>query len=66
MTEESLRRWNWEDPQELAATVDGFTADLARCDKLELVVETPLFTRSLLAELGITGVEFAAFKTKHP
>ena len=59
-------RWNWEDPQELSATVDTFTADLARCEKLELVDEAPVFTRELLGELGITGVEFAAFRTEHP
>src|SRR3954470_6184454 len=59
-------RWNWEDPQELSATVEDFTADLARCEKLELVAEAPVFTRELLGELGITGVEFAAFKTEHP
>jgi predicted SAM-dependent methyltransferase len=63
--EELQRRWNWSDPQELAVTTDSFTDDLARCEKLELVAEGP-FTRSLLADLGITGVEFAAFKTKHP
>ncbi|GAA1834400.1 hypothetical protein GCM10009682_60930 [Luedemannella flava] len=59
-------RWNWEDPQELSTTVDSFTADLARCEKLELVAEAPVFTRQLLAELGISGVEFAAFRTEHP
>jgi predicted SAM-dependent methyltransferase len=66
MTEEPQLRWNWSDPQELAATVDGFTDELARCEKLELVAEADVFTRPLLAELGITGVEFAAFKTRHP
>ncbi len=66
MTDEVSRpRWNWEDPQELSATVDTFTEDLARCEKLELLLESPRFTRAQLAELGIDGIEFAAFKTEH-
>jgi predicted SAM-dependent methyltransferase len=66
MVSDSARAWNWEDPQELSATVDTFTADLARCDKLELVASASTFTRHDLRDIGITGIEFAAFKTAHP
>ena len=58
--------WNWEDPQELSETVDSFTVDLSRCDKLELVMAAPRLTRAQLQDLEITGIEFAAFKTAHP
>lgn len=67
MVEQSaVSAWNWEDPQALAIVVDEFTTDLAKCEKIELVAEAPLFTRELLRGLGITGVEFAQFKTDHP
>jgi predicted SAM-dependent methyltransferase len=58
--------WNWDDPDGLAPRMDQITADVARCDKLELVGETVPRTRQELAELGVDGVEFAAFKTEHP
>jgi predicted SAM-dependent methyltransferase len=58
--------WNWEDPQELAETVDSFTVDLSRCEKLELVAKAPQVTRQQLRDLDLTGIEFAAFKTNHP
>ncbi len=59
------RPWNWEDPQELASTVDMFTADLARCQTLELVAPPQVYSRRQLQDIGITGIEFAAFKTAH-
>ncbi|WP_020519601.1 class I SAM-dependent methyltransferase [Catelliglobosispora koreensis] len=58
--------WNWEDPEGLTALVDTFTVDLAKCEKLELVAEAPLFTREVLQGIGVTGIEFAQFKTDHP
>jgi predicted SAM-dependent methyltransferase len=61
-----LRPWNWEDPQELAATVDLFTDDLARVEKLAPALTAPVLDRSHFDELGLTGIEFAAFKTGHP
>jgi predicted SAM-dependent methyltransferase len=58
--------WDWEDPQGIEAVVDSFTADLGKCEKLELLLSTDLITREQLEQLGITGIEFAAFKTDHP
>ena len=62
--------WDWEDPQGIEAVVDSFTADLGKCEKLELLLsyhEGPgRLTREQLEQLGITGIEFAAFKTDHP
>ncbi len=57
--------WNWEDPGRLNPIMDDFTAGLAVADTLELLVTAPYPARRL-AELGITGIEFAAFKTTHP
>lgn len=58
--------WDWEDPDALAATLDRFTADLARCETLEQVTGPLPATRQDFLELGLTGIEFAAFKTQHP
>ncbi|HEY3869849.1 MAG TPA: methyltransferase domain-containing protein [Actinocrinis sp.] len=58
--------WDWEDPDGLAPRMDEFSASLARCDKLEQVAAAVPRTRARLAELGVTGIEFAAFKTAHP
>ncbi|GAA3456309.1 class I SAM-dependent methyltransferase [Dactylosporangium matsuzakiense] len=66
MSEAALRPWNWEDPQELAVTVDSFTEDLARVEKLEPLLRFEVLDRSHFDELGLTGIEFAAFKTGHP
>jgi predicted SAM-dependent methyltransferase len=66
MSEAALRPWNWEDPQELAATVDSFTDDLARVEKLAPELEAEVLDRSHFDRLGLTGIEFAAFKTSHP
>lgn len=57
--------WNWEDPDGLAARMDEFTATIARCDTLDMVADKLPTTRAELAGLGITGLEFAAFRTEH-
>lgn len=58
--------WDWADPAALSARMDAFTEGLAECDELdEVPAEFPL-TRETLSGLGITGVEFAAFRTSHP
>ncbi|HEY3747888.1 MAG TPA: methyltransferase domain-containing protein [Pseudonocardiaceae bacterium] len=57
--------WNWEDPDALAARMDEFTATIARCDTLDVVADKLPTTRRDLADLGITGIEFAAFATAH-
>lgn len=67
MSDDSMRpAWNWKDPQELAIAVDSFTVDLAMCVKLELVTTGSCFTGAQLRDIGITGIGFAAFTTKHP
>jgi predicted SAM-dependent methyltransferase len=58
--------WNWEDPDGLATTMDEFTASVAQCETIETVAEKLPTTRTDLADLGITGIEFAAFRTAHP
>ena len=66
MAEESFPGWDWEDPEGLSATMDAFTARLAHCETLEPVAGTLPVTRQDFLALGVTGVEFAAFKTRHP
>lgn len=58
--------WDWEDPDRLAPTMDRFTAELARCDKLERLPAAAPYTRETLRALGLTGIEFAAWKSAHP
>ncbi|MGW5053888.1 class I SAM-dependent methyltransferase [Actinokineospora sp. NPDC004072] len=57
--------WDWGDPAGLARRMDAFTETLARCDKLDDLGALPP-SRAGLADLGVTGVEFAAFRTAHP
>ncbi|MEV8512165.1 methyltransferase domain-containing protein [Dactylosporangium sp. NPDC051484] len=66
MADDALRPWNWEDPQELETTVDGFTEDLARVGKLSPELSATVLDRSHFDQLGLTGLEFAAFKSAHP
>jgi SAM-dependent methyltransferase len=58
--------WDWEDPDALAVTMEEFTVGLARCETLELAASTLPVTRQDFLDIGLTGIEFAAFKTKHP
>lgn len=58
--------WDWEDPDQLAGVMEQFTRDLARCRTLEPTGITGPYRGEQLAELGVTGVEFAAWKTDHP
>lgn len=58
--------WDWQDPDALAVRMEGFSADLARCATLEQVAARPPRTRAQLAEHGLTGIEFAAYRTRHP
>jgi predicted SAM-dependent methyltransferase len=64
--EAEFHGWNWEDPGSLAAVLDEFSEGLARCDSLKIVDESVPRGREQLAALGITGVEFASFRTQHP
>ncbi len=58
--------WDWEDPDGLSVTMERFTANLAQCEKLELAASVLPVTRQDFADAGLTGIEFAAFKTTHP
>ncbi|MDR3031981.1 MAG: class I SAM-dependent methyltransferase [Kitasatospora sp.] len=58
--------WDWEDPEGLEARTDAFTDDLARCTTIELVRPEVPHTHQDFRELGVTGIEFAAFRTRHP
>lgn len=62
---DSLPDWNWYDPDECTARLDQVRADSAWAEKIEPVDGVPPFTREFLSSLGITGIEFAAFKTSH-
>jgi predicted SAM-dependent methyltransferase len=66
MAAESFPGWDWEDPDGLATVMDEFTASLAQCETLELVADTLPVTRQDFLDIGVTGIEFAAFRTKHP
>jgi predicted SAM-dependent methyltransferase len=58
--------WDWEDADGLAARMEEFSGDLARCESLK-PLDGPLpRTREQLAALGVTGIEFAAFRCAHP
>lgn len=57
--------WDWEDPDGLSGLMADFTANLARCDTLEVVTEELPVTRADFLALGLSGVEFAAFRTRH-
>ena len=65
-TDPLLADWDWEDPDELATTLKEFTTGLARCETLELAPRPLPVTREDFLGLGLTGIEFAAFKTRHP
>ncbi|MFD0746843.1 methyltransferase domain-containing protein [Phytohabitans flavus] len=60
-----MSAWDWERPEELSERMDTFLVDGATCDKLEEVARPP-FDRAVLGDLGVTGVEFAAWKSRHP
>ncbi|MFI2610472.1 class I SAM-dependent methyltransferase [Kitasatospora sp. NPDC018619] len=72
MTEQSERAperfpgWDWEDPDGLAPRLDAFSAQVATCDTLRAHPAGLPRDHRGLRELGITGIEFAAFRTTHP
>jgi predicted SAM-dependent methyltransferase len=65
-TSDAFPDWDWQDPGRLEGIIDRFTAELAQAGQLEQVAAELPRTRAGLAELGVTGIEFAAFATKHP
>src|ERR1700729_3686978 len=66
MAAEAFPGWNWEQPVVLSEQMEEILVDQARCEKLEAVADGPRFGPALLRDLGVTGVEFAAWKTSHP
>jgi predicted SAM-dependent methyltransferase len=64
-TSDAFPGWDWQDPGRLDATMERFTAGLAEAGTLEQVAAELPRTRAGLAGLGVTGIEFAAFATKH-
>ncbi|MFF0387355.1 methyltransferase domain-containing protein [Kitasatospora sp. NPDC004615] len=58
--------WDWEDPAGLEARTDAFTENLARCSTIEVIRPEMPYTHQDFQELGVTGIEFAAFRTRHP
>ncbi|MET8546135.1 methyltransferase domain-containing protein [Kitasatospora sp. NPDC004799] len=68
MTDQSERfpGWDWDDPDGLAPRLDAFSARVATCDTLRAHPGGLPRDHAGLRELGITGIEFAAFRTAHP
>ena len=64
--QDSFPGWDWDDPDGLAVLLDGFSEQVATCDKLEPVASGLPRDREAFLELGLTGIEFAAFRTAHP
>jgi predicted SAM-dependent methyltransferase len=62
----SFPGWDWEDPDSLAQRFDEFTATFAECGKLEVVPAGLPHSQAEFRGLGISGIEFAAFRTRHP
>jgi predicted SAM-dependent methyltransferase len=58
--------WDWQDTTALGPVMDDLLESMARCEKLEPVCPARRFTRDDLSALGLTGIEFAAWRTAHP
>jgi predicted SAM-dependent methyltransferase len=58
--------WDWENPAALDRLADEVNLSLARCEKLAALPLAPPYRAADLAELGRTGIEFAAFSSRHP
>lgn len=58
--------WDWEDPDRLADRMVRMHEDLARCKTLEPTTITEPYSRRQLLDIGVTGIEFAAWQTAHP
>jgi predicted SAM-dependent methyltransferase len=65
-TDTTFSDWDWEDTRRLDDTIGEIHDGLARCEKLEPTPIAEPYTREQLAEGGITGIEFAAWKSAHP
>lgn len=60
-----MSEWDWGRPEELSERMEGLLVDGAACDKLE-ELDRPPYDRAALTALGVTGIEFAAWKSHHP
>lgn len=58
--------WDWEDPEGLEGLMARFTENLAACTGLETVRDRAPRSHADFTGLGLTGIEFAAFRTAHP
>ncbi|MGV9269753.1 class I SAM-dependent methyltransferase [Kitasatospora sp. NPDC003701] len=58
--------WDWDDPEDLAVRLDAFSGDVATCQKLEPAAGGLPQDHRGFRDLGLTGIEFAAFRTAHP
>ena len=65
-SDQAFQDWSWDNPERCTTLLDGIRADGARCKKLEALTMRPPFSRQQLRGVGITGIEFAAFRTRHP
>lgn len=65
-TDPAFPGWDWEDPGGLDTLMARFTENLAACETLETVRGKAPRTRADFLELGLTGIEFASFRTPHP
>ncbi|MGA5820139.1 hypothetical protein ACPC54_20010 [Kitasatospora sp. NPDC094028] len=58
--------WDWDHPDDLAVRLDEFSADVATCKELTAHPGPLPRTHAEFTEIGVTGIEFAAFRTAHP
>jgi len=66
MRESTFTEWNWRDVDRCVREMDKVRPDSVNCEKLERVQVKPPFCRQDLLDLGIHGIEFAAFRSAHP
>lgn len=58
--------WDWDDPAETDRISDGVMSDLARVGDVEELPLRPPFEASHLRNLGVIGIEFGVFESRHP
>lgn len=63
--ESAFPGWDWNDPDGLNPRMEAFSADVARCERLEQIDGGLPYGRKDFLDIGVTGIEFAQFKTKH-
>jgi predicted SAM-dependent methyltransferase len=58
-------KWDWEDPNNVAAVTERRYAERGRTDRLEVMPVSPPFGREQLLGLGLSGIEFGTLETQH-